>query len=136
MSTWLMWALTAAFCWGLWAVFSKLAMRQAPAVAVLIWFVIGEIVTVAALALWFRPAAFSGTRAAGFAAASGVAGVLAMLAFLTALRDAPVAVVVPLTALYPVVAIVLGLLVLGEKITMPQAAGAALAIAAGVLLSL
>ena len=136
MSTWLMWSLTATAFWGLWAVFSKLAMRQATAVAVLIWFVVGEMVTVAVLAAWFRPAVFSVARAAGFAAASGVAGVLAMLAFLTALRYAAVAVVVPLTALYPVVAIVLGLLVLGEKITMPQAAGAALAIAAGVLLSL
>ena len=136
MSPWLIWALTATFFWGLWAIFSKLAVQHAPAVAVLIWFVAGEVVMVAALTLWFRPAVFSGTRAAGFAAASGVAGVLAMLAFLTALRYATVSVVVPMTALYPVVAIVLGLLVLGEKITVPQAAGAALAVAAGVLLSL
>ncbi len=136
MPKWLMWSLTATLFWGLWALVSKLAMRQATPVAALIWFLIGEIVTVAVLVAWFRPAVFSGTRAAAFAAASGVAGVLAMLAFLTALRYAAVAIVVPLTALYPVVAIVLGLLVLGEKITMPQAAGAALAIAAGVLLSL
>lgn len=136
MPKWLMWSLSATLFWGLWALFSKLAMRQATPVAALIWFLIGEIVTVAVLVAWFRPAVFSGTRAAAFAAASGVAGVLAMLAFLTALRYAAVAIVVPLTALYPVVAIVLGLLVLGEKITMPQAAGAALAIAAGVLLSL
>jgi bacterial/archaeal transporter family protein len=136
MPQWLVWSLSAALLWGLWAFFSKLAVRDATPIVALLWFMIGQAVTTAALILWNRPLPSPGMPAAVFALASGVAGVLATLAFFAALRHAAVAVVLPLTAVYPVVAIVLGVLVLGERMTIPQAAGASLAIAAVVLLSL
>ncbi len=136
MPRWLIWSLTATFLWGLWAIFSKLAMRDAAPMGALTLFLIGEVITVAAIIGWYRPIAFPGAPAAVFALASGAAGALAMLAFLVALRQAAVAVVLPLTSLYPVVAIALGVLVLGEKITALQSVGAVLAVAAFVLLSL
>lgn len=135
MAKWLIWSLAATFLWGLWAIFAKLAMRDAAPVGVLFFFLIGEVVTAAAIIGWYRPIAFPGTPAAVFAVASGAAGALAMLAFFIAVRQAALAVVLPLTSLYPVVAIAIGILVLGEKITPLQSVGAVLAVAAFVLLS-
>ncbi len=136
MALWLVWSLSATLLWGLWAFFSKLAVRDAAPIAALLYFVTGQAITAVAMLVWNRPLTAAGVPTAAFGLASGVAGGLATLAFFTALRRAPVAVVLPLTALYPVVAIALGVLVLGEKMTIPQAAGALLAIAAVVLLSL
>ena len=134
MAQWLAWSLSAAFLWGLWGIFSKLAMRDATPIAALFYFVTGQTITAVAMLVWNRHIT-AGISGAAFGVASGVAGLLATLAFFTALRHAAVAVVLPLTALYPVVAIALGVLVLGEKMTVSQAAGAVLAVAAVVLLS-
>jgi bacterial/archaeal transporter family protein len=136
MPQWLVWSLSATFLWGFWAFFSKLAMREATPIVALLWFVTGQTATTVAMLVWNRHLASPSMSATAFALASGVAGGLATLAFFTALRHAAVAVVLPLTALYPVVAIALGVLVLGEKMTIPQALGALFAVTAVVLLSL
>jgi uncharacterized membrane protein len=58
-----------------------------------------------------------------------------LLFFFEALGRGPVAVVVPLTALYPVVAVVLSRVFLQEALTLRHLAGLALAMAAVWLLS-
>jgi uncharacterized membrane protein len=136
MASWLVWSLLAALLWGVWGFFSKLAVRDATPLAALLYFVTGQTLMAVLWVAWDRHLAAPRMPAVAFGLASGVAGMLATLAFFTALRHAAVAIVLPLTALYPVVAIALGVLVLGEKMTISQAAGALLAIAAVVLLSL
>lgn len=72
-----------------------------------------------------------------FATLAGVCGPLASILFYIAITRATTAsVVVPLTALYPVVTIALLFLVLNERVSLTKGMGIALAIAAGLLLSL
>jgi transporter family protein len=68
---------------------------------------------------------------------TGVAGTLGTLFLLYALRQGGKAsLVVPITALYPLVTIILAVLLLRERVTIQQGIGMALAVIAVVLLSL
>src|ERR1051326_1211439 len=69
-----------------------------------------------------------------FAAAAGVLGYAATLAFLFAIQHGTTSVVVPLTAMYPVVTITLSVAIAKEKLTRSHKVGIALALAATVLL--
>lgn len=63
------------------------------------------------------------------------AGVAASILFLYALTKYPGSVVIPLTALYPAVSVVLAILILKEDITKVKAVGIVLAVMAGYLLA-
>lgn len=67
--------------------------------------------------------------------AGTAAGVAASLLFMYALQKYPVSIVIPLTALYPAVSIVLAVLILGENLKAINAAGIVLAIIAGYMLA-
>lgn len=63
------------------------------------------------------------------------AGVAASILFLYALQKYPGSVVIPLTALYPAVSVLLAILILKEDISKVNAFGIGLAIVAGYMLS-
>ncbi len=63
------------------------------------------------------------------------AGVAASILFLYALQRYPGSVVIPMTALYPAVSVVLAVLILKEDIKAINAVGIGLAVVAGYLLS-
>jgi transporter family protein len=63
------------------------------------------------------------------------AGVAASILFLYALTKYPGSVVIPMTALYPAVSVVLAILILKEDVTKVKAAGIVLAMVAGYLLA-
>ncbi|MCK9792750.1 EamA family transporter [Isoptericola sp. 4D.3] len=67
------------------------------------------------------------------AASSGVLAAAALVCYLLAARTELVAVAVTLSALYPVVPVLVGLTILRERIARSQAVGLALALAASVL---
>ncbi|MBN2585709.1 MAG: EamA family transporter, partial [Candidatus Fermentibacteraceae bacterium] len=68
------------------------------------------------------------------AAAAGLSGALAVAAFQKALSCGPLSSSISLTALYPVIPVLYGVIILSEKITLARGAGMGLAIVAGVLL--
>ena len=66
---------------------------------------------------------------------TGVMGYLGLLCFMYAIRNGKVCIVAPLTALYPVVTLVLAMIFLREKINIVQLAGIILALVSAVLIS-
>jgi transporter family protein len=62
------------------------------------------------------------------------AGVAASLLFMYALQKYPGSIVIPMTALYPAISVILAILILNEEIKAVNAVGIALAIVAGYLL--
>jgi bacterial/archaeal transporter family protein len=66
---------------------------------------------------------------------SGIAMAVALLLFLKALARGPALVVVPLTALYPAVTVILSWIFLKEALTLRHLMGLGLALAAVWLLS-
>lgn len=136
---WLWAALGSAFFAGLTAVLGKAAVSELdPDLATLMRTVVIVLLTagiVTARGAWSRPSALSG-RGALFIVLSGVATGLSWLFYYRALRSGPASRVAPIDKLSVVVAIVLGVLVLGEPLSPKVLAGGALICAGTVLIAL
>lgn len=135
MIDWLVYALLALVFWGVWGVFSKVASTHLPCWAVFL----AELVAYAVMGIfiWIMMRTPTTWNLPGLTAAfaAGLSGGLALLFFLKALASGPSALVVPLTSLYPVIAVALGATLLGESLTGRHLAGIMLAITAVWLLS-
>ncbi|MBD2449613.1 EamA family transporter [Nostoc sp. FACHB-152] len=130
---WLIYALCSTLLYGFWGFFSKLATNHMNSYSILIYETCGSILVAlfVLVRLDFKPQ----VEAWGiiYAFLIGIFGVLATLFFLLAVSHGKVSVVITLTALYPVVSILLAAVILKESITMRQGLGIALAIAAMLL---
>jgi len=122
---WFLLSLGTVLLWGLWAVLLKtsaLDWRQA-----LFWFAAAEMVMATGLVMTTGVRWEGGQTA--LAAAAGLCGIVGTALFYAALQQGKASLVVPVTALYPAVAVLLGLLLFGERLTVGQTAGI---VAAGV----
>ncbi len=132
---WLAFAFGSAFFAGLTAILGKLGVADLNAnLATLIRTVIIFIVTALIVTWrseWTAPRELA-VRPVVFLVLSGIATGLSWLCYYRALQLAPASLVAPIDKLSVVVAIVLGIVVLGEPLTWPLALGGAL-IVAGVL---
>lgn len=124
--------------WGLWGFFGKLALERKMAPTSIFF---AEILISAACALPLllflmrRQSVFpphATWNAFGLASGAGLA--LGLLFYYLALEKGQVSVVVPLTATYPLVSVLLGYVVLGERPSAAQLVGAALVVVGMVLL--
>jgi bacterial/archaeal transporter family protein len=132
---WLGFSLLALGLWGVWGFLGKVAAQNLPAQAVYLLTISGHLVVVAfILAKGLGPVSWQ-PAGVGAALGSGIAMAVALLFFLKALARGPALVVVPLTALYPAVTVVLSWIFLREALTLRHLAGLALALAAVWLLS-
>jgi transporter family protein len=124
--------------WGLWGFFGKMALdrRMAPATMFLM-----EVLVSALCAVAVTFALYRSDRAVqyisswnGFGVASGAALAFGLLFYYMALQAGRASIVVPLTASYPVVAVLLSYLILGDRPTPAQWVGIMLVIAGSLLL--
>lgn len=124
--------------WGLWGFFGKLAlMRAMPAASVFLAEVAtGAVVGVLALIVFARSGAPLPWQAPVnlWGVLSGLVMAVGLLLFYVVLDMGKVAVIVPLTATYPLVTVALSLLFLGERPTPIQWIGLVLVVAGGALL--
>ncbi|MEW6659899.1 MAG: DMT family transporter [Thermodesulfobacteriota bacterium] len=133
--SWLAFSLMAAGLWGVWGFLSKVATQQLPPQAVYLLAICGHGVVLGylclsgGLAVPWQPWGLAAGLAAGVCMAFG------LLCFFKALAGGEASVVVPLTALYPLVTVILSGVVLQEAVTPRHLAGVALALAAVWLLS-
>jgi transporter family protein len=132
---WLGFSLLALALWGVWGFLGKVAAQSLPAAAVYLLTISGHLVVVTFILLeGLGPVPWQ-PWGVGAALGSGIAMAVALLFFLKALARGPALVVVPLTALYPAVTVLLSWFFLREALTLRHLAGLALALAAVWLLS-
>jgi bacterial/archaeal transporter family protein len=132
---WLPYALGVLVGWGIWGLVQKPLTDETDVYSV-------AFVQFGVTLSWGLGAAFVrrqklDPRTQGFKFATG-AGVLAYagsLTFLLAIDRASASLVVPMTAMYPVVTIILGAVFLSERLTISQKLGVVLSIAAIFFLS-
>ena len=134
-SSWLILSLAVVVMWGAWAFLVKLASQH------LSWqeiFILSNLVFflfTLGLLLYVKPSFAGSSQAVFYALLAGTIGSLGTISFYTALSLGKASIIVPLTALYPVVTVILSVLFLHETLTVKQALGVALAIAAILLIS-
>src|SRR5688572_29390271 len=126
---WLLWALLAVLCWGLWAITAKLigdslSAAQSQAVSTL-----GILPVLLFLANSAKASRARGPRGWLAALGAGVTVCLGNVAYYHALKiGGKAATVVSITALYPLVTVLLAIVLLAEKLNWVQAAGVALSL--------
>ncbi len=135
MAAWLLPTFLAFLCWGVWSFIPKLTMRYIDPQSAIVYEALGGmLVAVAVLFLiGFKPAL--DPRGAALSVATGALGVGGALAYLYAMRSGPVAPVATLSALYPVLAILLAGFLLREPVSLKQGAGIVLGLIAMALIS-
>jgi transporter family protein len=132
MPRWLRWTFVALISWGIWAIMSKLigsALTGAHSQALS---TLGILPIMLAIGLAKKPAA-SGLQRRGilYALAGGAISCLGNVVYYDALsRGGKAALIVPLTALYPLATILLAMLVLKERLNRIQLAGVLVSLAA------
>ncbi len=135
MESWVFYACAATLCWGVVGLLQKLGTNRVSARSLLVWVVVG-------FAALLPPLLSGGSltdlswRVLSIGLLGGVANGFGSWALFEALeRGAKASVAVPLTALYPLVTIVLARIFLAETLTLRQWVGITLAVAGGAMLS-
>lgn len=133
---WLFASLVALIGWGLWGVLIRLASNYWNWSQIFVVSSIATIVTSLAVFVFAKPQINALSPGFGYSLLAGVAGALAVVAFYSAMGGGKAMIVVPLTALYPIVTIIVSYLVLSEKIKPLQGVGVILALAAILFMSI
>ncbi len=131
----LLFSLAATLLWGIWGITAKLAAdRLGHWPSLLLYSGVSFLVITTMFLISGSALSNMASRGVVFAVAAGLSGGLAVAAFQKALSCGPLSTSISLTALYPLIPVLYGAIVLSEKITPARGVGMGLAIIAGVLL--
>ncbi len=122
--------------WGIWGFAAKVAISDIGLQAIFWISVISDILIVVYLLIsnQFFPLRLE-ERGIMYSIISGITGGIAIILFYILLKKYQASIVLPLTSLYPVVVVILGILILKEKITYLNGIGVVLALISIYLLS-
>lgn len=135
MKTWFFPACLAFLSWGIWAFLPKLTVRFIDPRSAIIFAALGGVLVAITALITLDFKIQTDPRGIGLAVLSGVLGVGGGLAYLFAMRQGPVTIIATVTALYPVLAILLAQFVLGEVVSLKQWLGVALGLVAIALIA-
>ena len=121
--------------WGFWGFFSKLATAAIRDVDAAVYQAVGNLFVVGVAAFFIRFQPKGSSSGILYAVLSGASAALATFFFFSAITRGRSAVVVSMTALYPLVTLALSVIFLHEAVTLKQLLGVGLALGAIVLLS-
>jgi transporter family protein len=135
MNSWVWWSCLALVTWGFWGFLPKLATRHMAPPSIIVYEVLaGMSVGLVCLYLTgFRPEIHP--KGILYSSLTGLAGLLGGLFYILAVGRGKVSVIVTMTALYPIITIVLSAALLKEPITLKQGGGMILAVLSIVLLA-
>ncbi|MFH1215740.1 MAG: EamA family transporter [Pseudomonadota bacterium] len=135
MDNWVFSALLALLLYGFWGFFPKIAVSYIDPQSALIYEVAGALLVglVSLFIVGFHPQHHP--KGILYAFLTGIAGMTGTLFFFTAAQKGKISVVVSLTALYPLITVLLATIFLKETLTLQQICGLLLALCAILLLA-
>ena len=137
MQLWLGFAIAALVLWGVTGVTQKLSTNRISSERSFLWFCWAMVALSAAVLLVARPHWGLGTLVVVCSMAGGALnGLGAWTSFRALESGGKASIVISLISLYPLLTVALAVILLGERLTWTQTAGAVTAIAAAILLSL
>jgi len=132
--SWQIPALAALVLFGFWGFFPKLAVNHIDPGSALVFEIVGAMAVGLVVLLFPGFTLETAPRGALFGVLTGLCGMLGTLFFMAAATRGRISLVVSLTAMYPLITIVLARLVLAEPLTGKHLLGMVMALAAIVLL--
>jgi len=134
---WLGFAVAALVLWGVTGVTQKLSTNRISSERSFLWFCWAMVALSAAVLVVARPHWGLGTLVVVCSLAGGALnGLGAWTSFRALESGGKASIVISLISLYPLLTVALAVLLLGERLTLMQTAGAVVAIAAAILLSI
>ena len=134
-ANWLPPALGALVVWGLWAFLPKIALQTMQPHSVIFYESFGNLIVAIPILFYLRFKLQKDKRALFILGCSSALTIGAILSYFYALQTGPVAVVVTMTAMYPVISLILARVVLQERINKIQFAAVLMAMASILLLA-
>ena len=141
MSAWLVYALLSALCAAFVSIFGKVGLTgldssaaTAVRAAIMALFLMGVVVAEGHTA--DLPQVFADRKVLAFVALSGIAGALSWLFYFLALKDGAVTQVAPIDKLSVVFAVVLAVMIFGEKVSLAHGIAIVMIAAGGLILAI
>jgi bacterial/archaeal transporter family protein len=135
MRQWLFPTFGAFILWGLWSFIPKITTRYITPKSAILFEVLGGIVVAAAVLISMRFKPDIHPVGIALALTTGILGFSGALLFLYAVSKGPVSLVAVLSALYPVITVLLSIMILKEAISMKQWLGIALGLVSMLLIA-
>jgi len=133
---WFWYSVLCVLCWGAWALFSKLGSKEIPADDMQFLFTIGTIPVALALAIARRFRFEKSGKGIFYGVANGILSGVGSIALFAAYRsNGNTAVITAVSALYPMITVILAILILRERLKWLQIVGLGLAGVAIVIFS-
>lgn len=136
MKDWMIFAVLALVLWGFWGFFAKLATNYISPKSALVYETLGGLVVGIIVLIIIGFKLDFHTKGISFAFLAGFAAMVGALFFLYAVTKGKTALVVSLTALYPLVTVVLASLIIKEPLTIKEGFGILFALIAMVLFAI
>ena len=132
-NNWITFSLISFFLWGFWGMLPKLTTNYMHPKSAIIYETLGCIIggLIIFIAIGFKPEAHP--KGILFAMLTGIFGLFGAFTFLFAMSKGKASVVVTMTALYPILTILLSYFILHETVTLKQGIGIVFALIAMVL---
>lgn len=136
MKEWFLPTLGAILCWGAWAFLPKFYAQYISATSAIIYQVLGGAILSLFIFVNFGVQLETNLKGVVLGIIAGIFNFLGVLFYIKAVSKGSVAIISTLSALYPLVVIVLGLLLLQETLTIKQAIGVSFALVSIILIAL
>ncbi len=134
---WFWYSILCVLCWGGWALLSKLGSREIPPETMQFLFTVGALPVGIGLLMSRRFKLEKSGKGISYAVVNGIlSGVGGLTLFAAYHTNSSTSLITVVTALYPMITVVLAVMILRERLTATQALGLAFAGAAIVLFSL
>ena len=135
-SKWFWYSVLCILCWGGWALLAKMGSYQVPAEASQFFFAWGAVPVALVLLAGRRFRLEKNSKGIFYSVANGILSAIGSWALFAAYRTGGnTSVITTVTAMYPLISVVLAILVLRERLTKLHVIGLAFAAAAFVIFS-
>jgi len=136
MESWYLLSLISLLMWGIWGIFAKFATENISSKFLFVISGFSAFIVTLIIFATMKLGIEKNSTGIVYALLAGIVGSFGSLFFYYALKNGKASIVVPLTALYPLITVIFGIFILKEKVTAIRMAGIALAIAASILLAI
>jgi transporter family protein len=130
MKDWVLPTILTLVAWGFWAFLPKLATRYIDPQSAMVYQALGGILVGLGVLISIKFKVQFNIPGFSYGLAIGLLGFFGAFMYLLAVSKGPLALVAPITAMYPMLAIILGLIFLNEAVSLRQGFGIALSLAA------
>jgi transporter family protein len=135
MKDWVLPTILTLVAWGFWAFLPKIAIRYIDPQSAMVYQALGGVLVGLGVLISLKFKVQFNIPGFSYGLAIGLLGFFGAFMYLLAVSKGPLALVAPITALYPMFAIIMGMVFLNEAISLRQGFGIALSMVAIYLIS-